>query len=46
MMEDHKENNKRSNTSNINCLIVVSPPLLTSERIVMTNTRVFHNNEM
>ena len=29
----------------INCSIVLSPHTLTSEWIVMTNARVFHNNE-
>ena len=32
--------------STINCLIVVSPYTLSSEWIVMTNARVFHNNEI
>ena len=46
MMEDHKENKKEAILVIINCLIVVSPPSITSEWIVMTNARVFHNNDI
>ena len=43
MIEDHKEN-REAVIVMINYSIVSSPRTLSSEWIIMTNARVFHNN--